>query len=95
MTRVETQAVVGEDRTVTVTLRVPEDVAPGEHRLIVLVDGPVDAEAPAPPEPTPRECFKREGSVLVFTGKLEEDPEEVLRRLRREREDRLLYGPFE
>ena len=85
MTRVETQAVVGEDRTLTVTVRVPEDVTPGEHRLILLVDGPVATETTAPAETTPREYFRREGSVLVFTGKLEEDPEEVLRRLRRER----------
>jgi hypothetical protein len=38
MKAIETTAIVGDDRTVTVQL--PPDIAPGRHRIMVVVDGP-------------------------------------------------------
>ena len=39
MKTIETTAVVGDDRKVTVQL--PPDVAPGPHRIVVVVEGPL------------------------------------------------------
>ena len=38
MKTIETTAVVGEDRKVT--LQLPPDVAPGPHHVVLVVDGP-------------------------------------------------------
>lgn len=38
MKTIETTAVVGEDRKLTVQL--PPDVAPGRHRIVLMVDEP-------------------------------------------------------
>lgn len=94
MTRIETTAVVGKDRTITVQL--PDSVPPGEHAIVVLVDG----NGKEPPQPQPSDesansCLEREGNLLVFTGKLLDDPMDVLRQIREEREQRWFHGPFE
>lgn len=39
MKTIETTALVGDDRKVTVQL--PPDVPPGQHRIVVTIDGPL------------------------------------------------------
>ncbi len=40
MRTIETTAVVGNDRKVTVQL--PPEIAPGPHQVVLVVDGPLD-----------------------------------------------------
>jgi hypothetical protein len=47
MKTIETTAVVGDDRKLTV--RLPADITPGEHRVVVLIDNE-PTPAPTPPE---------------------------------------------
>ena len=44
---IETTIRVNPDRTAT--LRVPEDISPGEHRAVIVVDQ--NGTAPVPPKP--------------------------------------------
>ena len=98
MTRVETTAIVGEDRTMTVQL--PRTVQPGEHAVIVLVDG-----SQSPDDTTANEvgsagqaaglCW--ENGVLVWTGELPPDFDSV-QQVQDDREERirhLWYGEQE
>jgi hypothetical protein len=39
MKTIQTMAVIGEDRTLTV--RLPPEIAPGPHQIVVVVEGPV------------------------------------------------------
>lgn len=76
--RIETTAAVDENRRIT--LQLPSDVEPGEHRVIVLL------EEPDVPEDEPTEQpLVRKGNVLVYAGTLLDDPGQVLKRLREER----------
>ncbi len=77
MTRVETTATVREDRTVT--LKLPNHVLPGEHELVVLIDGRGSTEhAVVPQESCDDILCGREGGLLVYAGKLESDPMQTL-----------------
>jgi hypothetical protein len=80
MTRIETTVTVGDDRVVT--LQLPCDVAPGEHKVTVIVDGSESEEIEQP--------LIREGNVLVFAGKRVGDVESVLDDVREERMQKLL-----
>jgi hypothetical protein len=51
MKTISTTAVIGPDRVLTVQL--PPDVAPGEHQVVVVLNG-VAAAPPVPPGPWPR-----------------------------------------
>ena len=74
MTRIVTSAVVRDDRTMTVQL--PDEIEPGEHRVIVLMNG-TDSTLPTPPdEASPaasEEQLVWKNGILVFTGKLPAD----------------------
>jgi hypothetical protein len=84
-------AVIGEDRKVTVQL--PSHVAPGEHKLIVLVDGR-GAERPnvATNEPSQNgdDPFRWEEGLLVYTGNMPPDLE-IRRLIEEDREERMRH----
>lgn len=89
MTRVETQAIVGKDRTVTIQL--PDDVTPGEHRLVVLLDDTDQVEQ----ESDSTQPLVRKGNVLVYAGTLAGEIESTLEQIRNERTEQLLRGTDE
>lgn len=92
MTRIETTAVIGEDRTITVQL--PGHVQPGEHSVVVLVDSgtPASTEEPASDS---ADHFRQEGNLRVLTVKLLDDPVNVVKQIYAEREHRFIFGPWE
>lgn len=93
MTRIETRAVVRDDHTVTVQL--PNNIEPGEHPIVVLVDS---SPRRAPDDDSPSNAskyFRQEGNLRVFTGKLLDDPINLVKRIYAEREHRFIYGPWE
>ena len=51
MRTIETTATVAEDGTLSV--RVPPDIQPGEHRVVVVIDEDALAQAEEPPEDIP------------------------------------------
>lgn len=69
------------------TGQAPSAVEPGSHRILILVDEPVQTEPPSTADEPP---LKWIDGLLVFTGELLEDPEEVRRRLDDERMRELL-----
>ncbi|REJ80306.1 MAG: hypothetical protein DWQ34_14995 [Planctomycetota bacterium] len=85
------------------TARLPDEVTPGEHRVIVLIDGEHEKIETATDKPqladvdeaSSEDCLEWKEGLLVYTGKLECDPMQVLRQIREAREHRLVYGPFE
>lgn len=85
MTRIETTAIVGDDHSVT--LQLPPGIPPGEHRIVLLIDGAAetDSETVEPP-------LKRVGNVLVHTGKPLGPIENIVDEIRRERDAQLLQG---
>jgi hypothetical protein len=94
MTRIETTAVVGEDRTLTVQL--PSSVSPGEHAVVVLVDGSEIEDDIVVGEGNP--TFETGGlrwkdGVLVWNGELPSDFD-IVRFFEDERDERirLLWG---
>jgi len=95
MTRIETTAVVGEDRTITV--RLPDTVPPGEHAVVVLVNGTpaendVAASADRSANQTGELCW--EDGVLVWTGQLPPDFD-IVKQIQEDRDARtshLWYG---
>jgi hypothetical protein len=96
MIRIETTAEFDAEGKFTVTAQAPMPVPPGSHPIIIQVpeinsdtEGLPAAEADSEP------AWKKVGELLVFTGELLEDPEEVRRRLDEERARQLFYGPFE
>lgn len=89
MKRIEAIADVGPDRQVT--LQLPSDLAEGSHRLTVLIDEvePSDAGECAS---SAEDCLIERQGILVYTGRLIDDPDRVLEELRLERERRFLDG---
>jgi hypothetical protein len=87
MTKITVTAHVGEDRRLVLDL--PENVSPGTHRVTVTLepgsDRPTARISPFSEQPG----LEWEGDLLVFTGELLEDPNDVLQRLREERLDHL------
>ncbi len=94
MIRIETIAEFDAEGRFTVTGQAAVAVSPGPHLVTVVVDEIEPASQPTI-EDTDDPMLKRINGVLVWTGKLLEDPEEVRRRLDEERTQQLLYGPFE
>lgn len=93
MTRIETTATIGADRNLT--LQLPDDVSPGTHRVVVLVDDEIEQPAVEGPPVSQRDFLEWEGNILVFTGKLLGDPMKTLDEIREERDLQNLYGPWE
>ena len=85
MTRIETIADVREDRQLV--LQLPQEVPPGEHRIVVYIDA-----VPESDQETAEPSLKRIGSVLVHTGKPLGPIENIVDEVRREREAQLLEG---
>lgn len=85
MKTIETTAKVGSDRRLV--LQLPDDVLPGEHRVVLLID-PAEGQESEPAE----QPLIRKGSVLVHTGELTGDPDRVLHELREERMRKLTDG---
>lgn len=81
MTTLETTTIVPDDRRLVVQL--PDDVLPGEHRVRVEIDPPLNAGSPQD-EPTP---VKWDGNVLVYGGdcKFTGDPQQLIDQDREER----------
>jgi hypothetical protein len=47
MTTIETQACVTPDHVLSLTVQLPEEVPPGEHRVVVTIDGKLAKEPQA------------------------------------------------
>ena len=87
MHTIETTAMISEDRTLV--LRSP-DVAPGEHRVRVLIDEPdrvLDETGEVEQTPT-----RWEGNVLVYAGEVAGPIENAIADSREERMRHLLAG---
>ncbi len=95
MTRVETTAMVAEDRTMTVQL--PATVRPGTHAVIVLVDAsrsPRDESTDKVESAGNTAALSWENGVLVWTGEVPSDFDSV-QQIQDDREERirqLSYG---
>jgi hypothetical protein len=87
MIRIETTAEFDAEGRFTATGQSPTAVAPGPHRIVVLVDDPTSSEPTSVSDEPP---LKWVDGLLVFTGEFLEDPEEVRRRLDDERMRELL-----
>ena len=91
MTRIETTAVIGEDRTLTVQL--PAHVTPGEHKLVVLVDGhSAQDESVLTDQPSDEteDPFRWENGLLVYTGNMPPDLD-IRRLIDEDREERMRH----
>ncbi len=91
MIRIETTAEFDAEGRFALQGQTHVPVAPGTHRVTVVVS---DAETEEPVECS-ASALQKVGNVLVFTGTLLEDPEDVRRRLDEEATRRMLEGPFE
>ena len=73
------------------TVQLPDEIQPGEHRVIVLLNG-TDSVPPAPPDetapPANEEQLVWKDGILVFTGKLPPDLD-VVGFIEEERDERL------
>jgi hypothetical protein len=85
MRRIETTVDVGEDRRIV--LELPDEIAPGEHRITVLIDQPEMVQGEPVEQP-----LVRKGSVLVYAGELVGDVENGLNQLREQRLRKLAEG---
>jgi len=97
MIRIETTAEFDAQGRFTVRGQAPQGVSPGQHRVTIELEEPV-AIVSSPTEvieDTDDPMLKRINGVLVWTGHLLEDPDEVRRRLDDEQTDRLLSGQCE
>jgi hypothetical protein len=91
MIRIETTAEFDADGRFTATGQAPRSVTPGSHRISILVEEPATLE-PATPRSveTTESPLQWVDGLLVFTGEMLEDPDEVLQRLDDERMRQLL-----
>lgn len=88
MIRIETTAEFDTEGKFTVTGTTTEPVSPGSHTVVLLVN---DSAAPKTTVNQNAEApLQRINGMLVFTGQLLEDPEEVRQRLDDERLRQLL-----
>jgi hypothetical protein len=84
--RIETTAEFDSQGRFIASGQSPSAVAPGPHRIVVLVEEPAAQQmAPQLSEAPTTSPLERVGGVLVFTGQLLEDPETVRQRLDEER----------
>jgi hypothetical protein len=81
MRTIEATTVISEDRKLVIQL--PQDVAPGEHRVVVWIDEP--AKTPTEPEDAGETPTRWEGNVLVYNGTMEGPVEGLLDQIREER----------
>ncbi len=84
MKTIEATVVVPEDRQVT--LRLPEDVLPGEHHIVLLIDEGVASDEDGEAMPT-----RWEGGLLVYDGELTSSPAGAIDELREERLGQIFF----
>jgi hypothetical protein len=80
MKTIETTGVVTDDHRLA--LQLPEDVTPGEHRIVLLIDEPKPAANHDQNITTP---MRWEGNVLVYDGQYSGSLEQFIEELREER----------
>ena len=80
MKTIETTAVVTADHRLA--LQLPEDVTPGEHRIVLLIDELPLADQKDQSIQTP---MRWEGNVLVYGGQYSGSVEQFIEELREER----------
>ena len=80
MRTIEARATVTDDRRLV--LQLPQDVVPGEHDVVVLIDVSVHAETP----------LRWEDGLLVYAGETVGRVENALDELREERMRHILAG---
>ena len=85
MRAIETKTVITEDRKQA--LQLPQDVAPGEHRVVVLLDERVLGE-----EDTAETPLRWEDGLLVYDGKTAGPIESAVDDVRDERMRHILAG---
>lgn len=97
MIRIETTAEFDAEGRFTLQGQSLVPVTPGKHRVTVVISATegTQEEKPIAVEDTDDPMLKRINGVLVWTGRLLEDPEETRRRLDDEQTERYLHGPFE
>ena len=86
MRQIQAKATIAEDRRLI--LQLPDDVVPGEHQVVVMIDEP--GQGPSEPEVTGTVPVRREGHVLVYNGTIEGFVEGWLDQVREERTQRLI-----
>ena len=87
MKKIDTTAVIGEDRQLILCL--PEDVLPGEHRIIVMIDEP----PVSPSKPTSNvPATQLKGNVLVYNGVISKPCDDFIEAIRAERLQELQPG---
>jgi len=80
MKTIETTAVVTDDHRLA--LQLPQDVTPGEHRIVLLIDEPQPVANDDQNIETP---MRWEGNVLVYDGQYTGSIRAVIEELREER----------
>ncbi len=91
MKRIETVGLVTEDHQLSA--RLPVDVPPGEHRMvIVLEETHADEEQPVCSQSPVMPPLRWQANVLVHDGTLDEGFSNVLNDIRQERIDNLTQG---
>jgi len=80
MKTIEITGVVTDDHRLA--LQLPEDVTPGEHRIVLLIDEP---QPPANHDQNIKTPMRWEGNVLVYDGQYSGSIEQFIDELREER----------
>ena len=88
MRTIQVKTTVPEDRILV--LQLPEDVLPGEHEFVLMIDPGDQAMSQADVVDTEDLPLRREGSVLVYDGTAEGPVEGVLDQVREERIQRFI-----
>lgn len=90
MKKIDTTAVIGEDRQLILYL--PEDVLPGEHRIVLMIDEPLVS----PSKPTSNiPATQLKGNVLVYNGVISKPCDDFVQEIRAERLQELQPGQNE
>jgi hypothetical protein len=87
MTKITVTAHVGEDRRLVLDL--PQEISLGTHWVTVTLEPKPNRQRAQPSSVSEQPGVQREGNLLVFTGELLDDPNDLLQQIREERLDRL------
>lgn len=88
MRMIQLKATVAEDRKLL--LQLPQDIEPGEHELVVVIDPGEPAASVVEETDSGNLPVRREGNVLVYDGTAEGPEEDILEQVREERIERFL-----
>lgn len=91
MKRIETVGLVTEDHQLSV--RLPADIPPGEHRMVIVLEQTdADSEPSVSSETATEPPLRWHANILVYDGTLDADFSSTLHDIRQERLDSLTRG---